>query len=890
MKNRSVLEKSLIVDYLKEFEDYCLEKTEVKSYVDRNLRKVQKLRELSPEEPLYHLMKAAVLIRGGKMEEGEAILKKYERNPALQFRNVDFRAGFLYLAGKLTEDAVQRRNIVLQLQKLYQKNAAQPSLYWYLVQLDEGFEKNPQKKIAFLEKQWRLGCRQNLLYIEVIKTLKVCPEAVGSMDDFLMQCSIWALRRNCITKELGTQIAKSAMRLKNCDGKYEYVLKECYRIFSTKELLGALCSLYMRSGRTDQTAAYYYGRGVQYDLKLNNLHEYYMMATTGQQQQLLPEQVLLYFLYHDTLTDSQRVYLYKNIVCYGEQNPEIYERYIGKIEKYTVDSLLKRRISTEYAYLYKHVLHPEIFTKEMAEAMADLMFLRKLTCSDGRIREAEVSYSQLKRPKKAVFKKQQAYLPIYTPSAIVTLIDEEGNQYRNTVSYQMEKLLDEKDYIEICKKYVEHHEGLLLYLLGRNAEPVPLNQKTVQLYRQIPETAAFKEEYRRETAIRLMEFDAANDQLDQIPEEWFSMDGAVLNREQRGKILLFLIKKEKYEQAFEWAEHYGIFFVPAVLILKMLTALEDSKKAEEELYYRLCYSCFKSGQKNYTILKYLANSFLGTCQQMAEVWEHAKAYGVDTFGLEERILMQMMFTGTKIREHFEIYLSYNQKTPDLTIKKAYLTYLSREVFFGREEPDERFYFLLEEELISKQGYADICILTYLKYLSEKEEMSARQKSMASAYLKMFFSKKCYYEFMQNFGRMIPEALILEDKMFIEYAAPSSSKVVLHYIIEKEGKKAYRYTACRLYPSYGGLFSKAFSMLQGEKITYFITEKREDGKEITTPSVTKEKNGCSMGTDTKYKRFNRIRQLKEEKDGEAFLKEIEAYRYLEKASKELFSMK
>ena len=108
------------------------------------------------------------------------------------------------------------------------------------------------------------------------------------------------------------------------------------------------------------------------ELKLNNLYEYYMMATTEQKRRLLPEQVLLYFLYHDTLSNSQRAVLYKNIICYGEPKTEIYEKYIGKIEKYTVDSLLQRRMSPEHAYLYENVLYPNIFTKEMAEAMADL--------------------------------------------------------------------------------------------------------------------------------------------------------------------------------------------------------------------------------------------------------------------------------------------------------------------------------------------------------------------------------------------------------------------------------------------------------------------------------------------------------------------------------------
>ena len=76
---------------------------------------------------------------------------------------------------------------------------------------------------------------------------------------------------------------------------------------------------------------------------------------------------------------------------------------------------------------------------------------------------------------------------------------------------------------------------------------------------------------------------------------------------------------------------------------------------------------------NYTILKYLSESFLGTCAQMMEVWKQAKAFGVETFELEERILMQMMFTGADLPGNFDIYLSYNQREPREYLKKSYLT-------------------------------------------------------------------------------------------------------------------------------------------------------------------------------------------------------------------------
>lgn len=886
--NRDLLtEKNLLVDYLKEFENYSFERSQGQSFFDRQLQRAEKLYKLCPEQPLYHLMQAAVLLRMDQKDEAEKILKRYEKNHVLQFRNAEFRACFLYLAGMLTEDKIQRKNIVLQMQKLYQKNTALPSLYWYLVRLDELFLKNPEKKLAFLEKQWRLGCKQNLLYMEVILTLREHPEAAGNMDDFLMQCYIWAQRRSVITKEMAAQIAKTAMKLKRCDRKYEYLLRECYRIFSTKELLAALCSLYIRDGRTDQTASDYYVKGVEFELKLNNLYEYYMIATTEQKKKLLPEQVLLYFLYHDTLNFSQKVFLYKNIVCFGDPKSEIYEKYIEKIERYTVDSLLKRKISPEYAYLYDHVLYPQIFTEEMAEAMADLMFLRKLTCQDPRMKEVIVSYEQLKEERKAALKKNQAYVPVYCPSAVITLADETGNLYRNTVSYQLEKLLDERKYLEVCKKHVKNHPGLLLHLCGKKPEHLTIKEDTASFYRQIPDTPGFSQSYRNAVLLKLMEYEELQGQTEKIPEEWYLADGKTMNREQRGKMIVFLAKGKRFSQAFAWLEAYGAVYVPAHTILHILTALSDSEEAGTELYYRLCYGCFQNGQMNYKSLKYLSEAFLGTCSQMTDIWKQAKAFGADTFELEERILVQMMFTGTTLPEHFEIYLSYNAREPREYVKKAYLTYLSREAVVKNKKLDNRFYFLLEEELFSGQSYAEICILAYLKYLSEKQVMSGKQKTACAAYLKEFFEKKKYFGFMQNFGKNIPEALILEDKLFVEYYAPADSQVVLHYILERKGSEELKYTSCRLYPVYGGVYSKAFSLFEGEKITYFITEKREDGSEFSTSPVTEEKERCVPGSGTGYGRLAGIRELYEAGCKEAALEERKQYEFLNLAARQLF---
>lgn len=132
--------------------------------------------------------------------------------------------------------------------------------------------------------------------------------------------------------------------------------------------------------------------------------------------------------------------------------------------------------------------------------------------------------------------------------------------------------------------------------------------------------------------------------------------------------------------------------------------------------------------------------------------------------------------------------------------------------------------------------------------------------------------------------------MLEDKVFVEYYAPATSEVILHYIIEKADEEKYRYTTCKMYPSYGGVYVKTFTLFEGEKITYFITEKKEDGSEKSTPSMTKEKEVCILDSGTRYGRINSLRELEKMGQKTQSAKEMQECRFLEMAAEQLFDVK
>jgi hypothetical protein len=79
------------------------------------------------------------------------------------------------------------------------------------------------------------------------------------------------------------------------------------------------------------------------------------------------------------------------------------------------------------------------------------------------------------------------------------------------------------------------------------------------------------------------------------------------------------------------------------------------------------------------------------------------------------------------------------------------------------------------------------------------------------------------------------------------------------------------------------------MYEGEKITYFITEKTVAGEMISTPSVTRQKEACMLDSGTSYGRMNEMRQLLEAGKEDALFNEMQEYRFLEMACEQLFPL-
>ena len=95
-------------------------------------------------------------------------------------------------------------------------------------------------------------------------------------------------------------------------------LEKLYHKYGSKEMLADICSQLIKDGRTDEKSFFWYKRGVQAELKITKLYEYFMRAVPKHDTDPFPKNLLLYFQMENTLNSRQKAILYANIIRFWQ--------------------------------------------------------------------------------------------------------------------------------------------------------------------------------------------------------------------------------------------------------------------------------------------------------------------------------------------------------------------------------------------------------------------------------------------------------------------------------------------------------------------------------------------------------------------------------------------
>ena len=132
-----------------------------------------------------------------------------------------------------------------------------------------------------------------------------------------------------------------------------------YKEFPEEEILISICKLLMLGQVTEHDAFSWYELGIEHNLKLTDLYEYYMYSIDENRKVEFKDSTLLYFLYDNHLTVAKKAMLYAYVVQNKKRMNETYQSYCSVMEEFTLWQLASGRISNNLAILYEEFIQEE---------------------------------------------------------------------------------------------------------------------------------------------------------------------------------------------------------------------------------------------------------------------------------------------------------------------------------------------------------------------------------------------------------------------------------------------------------------------------------------------------------------------------------------------------
>lgn len=226
-------------------------------------------------------------------------------------------------------------------------------------------------------------------------------------------------------------------------------------------MLQEICTLLIKGCKTDYKYFQWYQKGVEAQLRITNLYEYYMMSLDLTGKQELPKILLRYFSYQNNLDYEHSAYLYSYLVRHQEEFPDLYESFQLRIERFIIDQMQKLRINADMAELYQSMLIPGMITKETAEALARLLFAHQVQVEDSRLRKVIVYQTGNLMPREYPLQDGVAWISLYGSDDTVVFEDRFGNRFVKSVQYTLEKLMTPGKFLRMILPVYSNYGNLI---------------------------------------------------------------------------------------------------------------------------------------------------------------------------------------------------------------------------------------------------------------------------------------------------------------------------------------------------------------------------------------------------------------------------------------------
>lgn len=861
---------SQIMEYYSAFR---MKKISTKSWLQSNYELVQKWMEMDDTDPIPKLYHAHLLMTENRQNEAGWVL---ERAKASIMQSDDMSSSlwsyYLYLTTLRNREESYVNTIAAEIAGTYKQEPENWRVGWLLLYLSPEYNSSYSKKWLFIKRQFEMGCNSPVFYIEALLLMRLEPSLFMELGEFELHVLTYAAKHELLTDEIMMQLHYLAPRVRGFSPRLLRILQKAYEQKEDEETLQNICTMLIKGGKRGTEYFKWYAAGVEKNLRITQLYEYYMYSVDLQGDIRLPKVIYMYFAYHNTLSWERSAYLYASLQRDKEEYPELYQNEQFHIQDFVLQMIRAERINRHLAYLYKNVIQAQMIDEEIAKKLAKLLFTHEIHILPEVLKESSIQSAApvWKIVNKVVLRmpniaEEQIYpildgranVPIYGDEYTLLFEDAEGNRYFSGIEYETERLLSSGKLIQEIEKQDYETLGLQLYLCKGNDSEQHILPDNVKRYECLLNSDNILPDYKRDLLPKMVKYYYDQDEINVLDQFLDHVDPMILDSNKRGEVIRYLVIRELNDKAMEWISQFGMEGIDPKTILRLASRLLQQEVDNPQIL-SLCNYSFEHGKYDVYTLEYLMQHYEGTTKGMRNIWKAAKEKNLDIHDFSEKLLVQMLFTGYFVGEKMEIFRSYLEKETSRSIEKAFLAQCSYDYFVKDKltkavifEDILRLYQLGEE--IQK-----VCLLAYTKYYAENKEKIREAEEHFLKYCLWTLQKEgislpYFAEYVGMFSFMDR----FYDKTILEYKTRPGTTVRLHYMLESKENQGGEYHTTEMKDIYGGVCTCVFTLFFGEKLLYYITEEA-GGEEELTESGSVSRN--DMGRDGLSSRFEMLNDI------------------------------
>ena len=845
---------------------------------------LDRVRGLKKSDIIFDVLQAGVNFISGDDYNGSRILENIKDRVLSDVDNhIELYSLYLYVSTLERKDAGYTSDVAQIVTECYEHGYDSWVLLWILFYIDGQSENNKSIKLIRIKDCFNDGCISPVMYLEALNIYNAQPELLRLFNRFEIQVIAFGIKYNMITEKLAKQAAAVIANERITNKDNIEILKKLYTIYEEDDILEVLISHMVREGIAGEEAFPFYEKAVLRGIRITRLYEFYMASIKKDIKVRIPRIVLLYFTYDSGINYEWKSFLYANVVYNKAFYKDIYDSYEQMIELYVYEQLKAGCINNDLMYLYRQFLKPQLINNETAEYAVKLRFMYRVTADCSKVKAVIVKCGYMKEPAIYEMTGNDIYIPLYISNCSMAFICTDGVIRRNTVNYEIEKILEEPLDITLLDEYDIEEPYIALFRADYCRKKHIYNADTPSIYKKAAMVKGVTYEYRQLINSWLIEYYKEYYEGETFNDEYSDLikDGLDINTAQG--LIEILLEYGMYYEARELMERYGYTIVPAGMfkfIVHELTA-SVNKESYKDI---LCEYVFRNHLYNELVLEYMVDNYNGSDKDMYRLWKSASDFGVNIKNLSERVISQYMFTQDKdyYDKLTQVFTDYYNKGASQLIAKAYIAYNSFLYFIKGKNVSDITFTVVKECYKDKIGIPVICLAAWLKKVSEniKELNKPDIKDTAQKILDELCAKEIIYDYYKRFNGVLNIPYNACGVTVIEYYGNPDNKVVINYKVNDAKEYASAVMKC----DNCGVFTYRLSLFYNDKVIYNYT--------IGTDTNTKEYNILydNLNDGDNKGRFDAINEClasEELRDMVTLKKLMESYAVEDYVTKQLF---